>query len=106
MALSEIDYAQRVKDTGLNVYFIAEGDDEYNIRIQKAVPANPNCNCYSIAKAFCVTAVGILYDRGLITPETKVVDVLSDMFPDDYDKNWDEVTVEHIMLHRIGLAKD
>ena len=104
--LSNIDYAKRAKDAGLNIYFIAEGDRGEEIRCQRAVPANPNCNSYSIAKAFVVTAFGILYDRGVISPEMKVYDILSDRFPRGFDPNWKEVTLRDVMLHRIGIAKD
>lgn len=104
--LSSIDYAARVKDAALNVYFIAEGTREGEIRVQKAVAANPCCNGYSVAKAFSVTAVGLLYDKGLLTPETRVYDLLSDAFPSDFDPRWREVTLDHVMRHRIGLDRD
>lgn len=66
-------YKQIVVDNKLNTYFISIGDKEYNIKKEVIVPANPNCNCYSVAKAFTVTAIGMLYDKGLVTPETLVV---------------------------------
>ncbi|MBQ9080389.1 MAG: beta-lactamase family protein [Clostridia bacterium] len=103
MALTTIDYDARARSAGLNVYFIAEGDRDYNIRLQRAVPANPCCNCYSIAKAFTVTAIGMLYDKGLLTPETHVVDVLSDKLPENMDTNWREVTLHNLMLHYVGF---
>ena len=106
MALSDIDYAARARAAGLNVYMIAEGDRDYHIRTQTVNPANPCCNGYSIAKAFTVTATGLLYDRGLLTPETRVVEVLGDLFPKDADERWGEVTLHHLMLHRAGLAGD
>lgn len=106
MALSTIDYAERAERAGGGVYFVAEGDREYNTRIQKIIPANPCCDCYSIAKAFTVTAIGVLFDRGLLTPNTKVFDVLGDMFPKDADPAWRDVTLHHVMLHRIGVERD
>ena len=75
MALTKIRYNSRALESGLNVYFIAEGDRDYNIRLEHHVPANPCCNCYSVAKAFTVTAVGMLYDKGLLTPEMRVADI-------------------------------
>ena len=106
MSLSDIDYSARAKKADLNTYFIAEGDSDYNIRIQSVIPANPTCNCYSIAKSFAVLAVGLLFDKGLLTPNTKVIEILGDLFPENYDVNWDKVTLHHIMTHRIGLEKD
>jgi len=104
MALTKIRYSSRALEAGLNVYFIAEGDRDGNIRLERHVPANPCCNCYSVAKAFTVTAVGMLYDRGLLTPERKVVDILGDKFPANADPKWQAVTVHHLLLHQAGFA--
>ena len=83
--LTDIDYAKRAKDASLNVYFIAEGTREGESRCQTVTPANPCCNSYSVAKAFSVTALGLAVDRGLVTPETRVYDILPDLFPSDFD---------------------
>ena len=104
--LTDIDYAKRAKDASLNVYFIAEGTREGESRCQTVTPANPCCNSYSVAKAFSVTALGLLVDKGLVTPETKVYDILPDLFPAEFDPKWKRVTLDHIMRHRIGLRRD
>lgn len=104
--LSNIDYASRAKNERLNMYFVAEGDSDYNVRMQTVVPANPTCNCYSVAKLFTVLAIGILYDRGCLSPNDKIIDILGDKFDKDYDNNWNEVTVHHAMVHRIGIETD
>lgn len=106
MSLSTIDYASRARGAGLNIYFIAEGAKNGHIRSERVVPANPTCNCYSVAKAFTVTALGMLVDRGLITPETRVYDVLADNFPEGFDPRWKYVTLHHVMLHQIGIDRD
>ena len=105
MALTNIDYNARVRDTQLNVYFVSEGDGEYNIRTQSIVPANPCCNCYSVAKAFTVTALGILYDRGALTPQTRICDILGDLIPENADPKWQKVTLHDLMLHRAGYGR-
>ena len=102
--MTSVDYAARLRAKGLNTYFVAEGDRHYNVRVQSVVPANPCCNCYSVAKAFTVTAVGMMYDRGLLSPDTRVADVLSDRMPPDADPKWSEVTVHHLLLHRAGFG--
>lgn len=104
--LSEIDYAKRALDAHLNVYFIAEGSRDGEIRCQSATPACPSCNCYSVAKLFTVTAVGLLFDRGLLTPESRACELIPDLFPTVHDARWERVTLDHIMRHRIGLEKD
>lgn len=105
MALSGRDYAADARNAGLNVYWVAEGDREGDIRLYAVTPANPCCNCYSVAKAFTVTAVGLLYDRGLMTPETRVAEVLADLLPADADPNWQRVTAGHLMLHTAGFGR-
>ena len=105
MALTKIDYDVRARSAGLNIYFVAEGDREYNIRTQTVVPANPCCNCYSIAKAFTVTAIGMLYDRGLLSPNTRLADVLGDKFPQGIDSKWQNVTLHHLMTHHVGFGE-
>jgi CubicO group peptidase (beta-lactamase class C family) len=104
--LTGIDYAARAKEAGLNVYFVAEGDRDGAIRSQVVTPANPTCNCYSVAKAFVVTAFGILYDRGLLFPDMKVFDILGDLFPEGFDRAWKSVTLHNVLLHRIGIEHD
>ena len=97
-------YKQIVVDNNFNTYFISMGDKEYNIKKEVIVPANPNCNCYSVAKAFTVTAIGMLYDKGLITPETLVVDILKNYIPNDMDEKWYKVTIHDVLLHKVGFG--
>jgi len=47
MALSGRDYAADARNAGLNVYWVAEGDREGDIRLYAVTPANPCCNCYT-----------------------------------------------------------
>lgn len=105
MSLTDIDYAARAHNAGLNVYFAAEGDRDGNIRSQTVNPANPCCNCYSIAKAFTVTAVGMLYDRGLMRPGDIAVDFIPELCPAGMDDNWRKVTIEMLMLHTAGFGR-
>lgn len=101
--MTTIDYASIIKEQGLNTYFVAEGDRNYNVRKQTVIPANPCCNCYSVAKAFTVTAIGMLCDKGLLSPQSYMADLLSDVLPDDMDERWRRVTVHDLMLHRVGF---
>ena len=103
--MTEFDYAARIREQGLNIYFVAEGDRDYHIRRQTVTPANPCCNCYSIAKAFTVTAIGMLCDRGLLTPETRVAEVLRAYMPANADPQWEQVTLHDLMLHQVGFGE-
>ena len=105
MALTEINYSERANAAGLNVYFIAEEDADGNIRVEKNLPANPMCNNYSIAKAYTVLAVGMCADRGLLTPDTRIADVLGKYLPADADERWQRTTLDMVMRHRTGYAE-
>ena len=87
-----------------NMYFICEGNRDYTIKKEVVVPANPTCNCYSVAKAFTVMAIGILYDKGLLTLDTRVIDVLNKYLPTDIDEKWSKVTIHDVLLHKVGFG--
>lgn len=87
-----------------NTYFLCLGDKDYNIQKEVVIPANPNCNCYSVAKAYTVTAIGLLYDQGLVTPKTLLVDILGKYFPKDIDEKWSRVSIHDLMLHKVGFG--
>ena len=104
MALTDINYSERVRAAHLNLYTLAEADAEGASRTEVVIPSNPTFNCYSIAKAYTVLAVGMAYDRGLIDTDTRVIDVLGKYFPASYDEKWNRVTLHHLMTHRVGFG--
>ncbi|MBR6558674.1 MAG: beta-lactamase family protein [Clostridia bacterium] len=65
--------------------------------------SNPCQNSYSMAKAFVVTAIGMLYDKGLLSTDEKVTDILKDYLPADMDERWNLTTVHMALKHKIGL---
>ena len=98
------EYKQIAKEKGVNPYFICVGDKDYNIQKETLLPANPTCNCYSVAKAFTVTAIGLLYDKGLLTPQTLICDILKKYLPNDIDEKWLKVTIHDVLLHKVGFG--
>jgi len=98
-------YKQRLIDKKLNTYFICEGDKNYNIKKEIVNPSNPSCNCYSIAKAYVVLAIGILYDRGLLSLDTLIIDILKKYVPNEIDEKWKRVTIHDVLSHKIGFNK-
>lgn len=98
------EYKQRIIDKKLNTYFICEGDKEYNIKKEVIVPSNPTCNCYSVAKSFTAMAIGLLYDKKLLTPQTLLVDALKKYLPDDIDEKWNRVTIHNLLQHKVGFG--
>ena len=100
--LTDISYTARARNAGLNVHFIAEADRKGRIRLEENNAANPCCNCYSVAKAFTVTAVGMLYDRGLLSPDMLVAQLLP--IPENADEKWQRVTIHHLLGHTAGFG--
>ena len=67
---------------------------------------NPCQNSYSVAKFFCVTAIGMLYDDGKITPEATIGEIFADELA-QYGidpAGWNKVKLHDVMRHRIGYA--
>lgn len=59
---------------------------------------------YSCAKAFTMTAIGLLYDKGLLLPESKVCDILKKYIPESgMDQRWYDITVEMALTHSAGF---
>ena len=98
------NFKDKLLEEKLNIYFVAKGDKDYNITKEVIVPGNPTCNCYSVAKAFTVTAIGMLYDKKLLTPDSLLTDILSKHIPDNIDPKWNKVTIDHLMKHKVGFG--
>ena len=97
-------YKQIALDKNFNTYFLCVGDKNYNIEKEVIVPANPNCNCYSVAKAYTVLAIGLLYDKGLLKPTDLLTDILKEYLPSDIDDKWMKVTIHDVLLHKVGFG--
>ncbi|MBP3647410.1 MAG: serine hydrolase [Clostridia bacterium] len=63
-------------------------------------PASNCHNGYSVTKAFIVTAIGLLFDDGLLRPENRLCDFLP--VPEG---RWREVTLHHLLTHTTGVEK-
>ncbi|MGN0989613.1 MAG: hypothetical protein ACI4N6_04825, partial [Eubacteriales bacterium] len=73
-----------VRENNLNVYSLCE---VYNgkVRCEDLQKTTEPHACYSVAKAFTVTAIGMLVDRGLLRVTDKIVDIFADEMPEKYD---------------------
>ena len=73
------------------------------------IPANWCQNIYSVAKAFTGTAVGLVYDRGLLSPDDRFCDIFREEIEAGrfaergMDPRWELTTVDMALRHRIGL---
>ncbi len=91
-------------EKGENIYQISEfciGKEAEMLELQ---PCNACNNIYSVSKVFTVTAIGILVDRGLLSTDETVADILREELPENYNRYWDKTTVDMLIRHRIGLS--
>lgn len=95
---AEFIAAQSLDITRVSVY------KDRMIETVECVPANPCQNCYSVAKTFTMTAIGLLYDKRMIRLDEKICDIFADELPKDgMDPRWYDCTVEMALKHRLGL---
>ena len=88
---------------GYCVYSIGEVKDGGDAEEITVVPGNACQNGYSLAKLFTVTAIGLLFDRGKLSPQDRAVDLLGSACPRFSEPRWEQVTVHHLLTHTAGL---
>lgn len=104
------DVTAFIKKNGYNIYAVAEIKDGAEVELTRIIEANLGQNSYSVAKAFVVTAIGLLCDRGLLSTDEFVTDILADEITDSarskMDARWNSVTVDMALRHHLGLPKN
>ena len=95
--------SEEARRTNQNLYHIAVTDRDFVTEETEILPSNPCNDWYSVAKAFTATAVGLLYDRGLLSLEDKVTDILKGEAAPAEDERWNRLTLRHALTHRCGL---
>lgn len=89
---------QGLASLGVNLYDFALWTPDGGIQSHRFQPCNRCNNSYSVAKAFTMTAIGLLRDDGKLN----VTDSLGSIFGCDA---WNNVTIEHALTHRIGYGQ-
>lgn len=88
----------------LNLYDIAFYTSQ-GIRYHRFQPCNRCNDSYSVAKAFVMTAVGLLWDDGLLSMTDPLEKFFGRYLPSGADPGWRVATVEHALTHRLGFAE-
>lgn len=57
---------------------------------------------YSVSKSFTSIAIGFAIDEGLLTLDTKVIDIFPEYRPQKYDENLEKLTVFHLLTMTAG----
>lgn len=87
-----------LSQSGINLYDFAMWTVENGVQSHRFQPSNRCNNSYSVAKAFTMTAIGLLWDDGKLN----VTDSLGKIFG---EPAWNDVTVEHALTHHIGYSQ-
>lgn len=61
---------------------------------------------FSITKSFTSLAIGMLYDKGLINLDEKIIGYFKDELPVNYDPLISEITIRHILTMTSGIVKE
>lgn len=96
------DYVHEIENTGVKLNEIALYQNG-QVQTYRFHPGDHCTNCYSVAKAFTMTAIGMLSDEGKIDVKKPIYDYMKEMIPADADPAWRIVTVENALTHRIGF---
>ncbi len=93
-----------IADNQLSIIRVAMAQGEEEPEVWNCRQENFCQNTYSVAKTFTATAVGLLWDKGLLKLDEKVCDILRDRVPaEGMDPRFEDVTVEMALTHRPGF---
>ena len=97
-------FDNEIKKSGLNIFRFAEIIGENDAEVIDYVNTNPCQDIYSVAKAFTVTAIGMLVDRGVLSVDEKIGDILSEEINNETcNPLWKTTSLDVVMRHRLGL---
>ena len=88
---------------GVNLYDFSLFAPDGTIRTHRFQPCNRCNDSYSVAKAFTMTAVGLLWDDGLLDTDDLLYEIFGRDFPENADPAWRLATVGHALTHRLGF---
>lgn len=96
--------AKFFKTQSYEIIRVSEIHNGGEVETLECVPTNRCQNVYSVAKTFTMTAIGLLYDKGLLRTDDKICDILSDELPENgMDERWRSSTIDMALRHRLGL---
>ena len=101
------DFEAFIKTQPFRIIRLSEVTGDGEIETFNMEETNACQDTYSVTKTFVMTGIGLLWDRGLISLDEKLVDILrEDISPETeakMDPRWNLTTVEMALTHRIGL---
>lgn len=91
----------QIHESNASVYTIALYENG-TWREETLVPVPVLYQCFSLAKAFTATAIGIAQDKGLINITDPILKYFGNELPPAYDMKLEGVTIRHLLTHSMG----
>ncbi len=98
------DFAKHAEENGHYIFRVSEIDPEGIIETKEIRNACDCLNCYSIAKVFSATAIGILEDEGLVSTDELILDIFPEYNTEKIDPRWKKITVDMVLRHHCGFC--
>lgn len=102
MKLDIVPFAEKICQKKLGVHHILVHQKGENVAAFHFQPTDRRGDIHSATKSIVSLAVGIAIDEGVLTLDTRPVDVLARHLPDDYDRKWDQVKIRHLLTMSSG----
>lgn len=99
------DVVHDIDSLDLNMIDFAVYTPDKGLFSHRFKPSSNCSNSYSVAKAFVVTAIGMLWDERKVDISSTVCPILGDQVPAGADPSWPLVTLDNIMTHRVGFDR-
>lgn len=103
-----VRFLEKAKAQAVDVHaFEIWRDNELEVRLSL-----PPYDCtdkrmyYSLSKSFTATAIGLACDAGLLTTDTRIVDIFPDKLPETVSENLAKCRVRHVLSMNSGVAKE
>lgn len=97
------DFSQHIQQRGINTFRISVIEGNSLPVTREFIHCNPCQDSYSCAKAFTLTAIGMLHDAGKLSLDEKITDILAPYCVDNMSERWNKITVDMAIRHHMGL---
>lgn len=98
------DFKKQAEEWGNHIFRVSEiyGDEEPETIEMN--PAGACLNSYSVAKVFTVTAIGMMYDKGLLSVDERIVDIFPEYVNEKTDPRFEKMTIDNVLRHACGFS--
>jgi CubicO group peptidase (beta-lactamase class C family) len=107
MAEATSDYIKAIEEEGQGIHsvmVVKNGKVVFEKWLGEWTADKPH-ELHSVSKTFTATAVGMVYDMGLISLDDKVIDYFPEYLPETVNDNLKSLTIRHLLTMNSGFEK-